>query len=89
MLVRDGKLRDRDSLTRPERELSEDTLRVMAITFSDLDGPETLDALLKQRGSDPVYAHLLVRGARQSLYQQGALPGRGAGVRGVRQAPSG
>lgn len=62
VLVRDGKLRDRDSLTRPERELSEDTLRVMAITFSDLDGPETLDALLKKRGSDPVYAHLLYEG---------------------------
>lgn len=62
VLVRDGKLRDRETLTRPERELSEDTLRVMAITFSDLDGPETLDALLKQRGSDPVYAHLLYEG---------------------------
>ena len=62
VLISDGKLRDRESLTRPERELSEDTLRVMAITFSDLDGPETLDALLKQRGSDPVYAHLLYEG---------------------------
>ena len=51
VLIRDGKLRERDSLTRPERELSDDTLRVMAITFSDLDGPETLDALLKQRGA--------------------------------------
>jgi tetratricopeptide (TPR) repeat protein len=62
VLIRDGKLRERDSLSRPERELSEDTLRVMAITFSDLDGPETLDALLKQRGSDPVYAHMLYEG---------------------------
>jgi cellulose synthase operon protein C len=62
LLVSDGKLRDPNSLTRPERELSDDTLRVMAITFSDLDGPETLDALLKQRGSDPVYAHLLYEG---------------------------
>ena len=61
VLLRDGKLRERDSLTRPERELSEDTLRVMAITFSDLDGPETLDALLKQRG-DPLYAHQLYEG---------------------------
>ena len=62
MLIADGKLRPADTLTRPERELSEDTLRVMAITFSDLDGPETLDGLLKQRGSDPVYAHLLYEG---------------------------
>ncbi|HEY7638850.1 MAG TPA: tetratricopeptide repeat protein [Steroidobacteraceae bacterium] len=62
VLVRDGKLREADTLTRPEHELSDDTLRVMAITFSDLDGPATLDALLKQRGSDPVYAHLLYQG---------------------------
>jgi cellulose synthase operon protein C len=62
VLISDGKLRPADTLTRPERELSEDTLRVMAITFSDLDGPETLDGLLKQRGSDPVYAHLLYEG---------------------------
>lgn len=61
VLLRDGKLRERDSLTRPERELSEDALRVTAITFSDLDGPETLDGLLKQRG-DPLYAHLLYEG---------------------------
>jgi tetratricopeptide (TPR) repeat protein len=51
VLIADGKLRPADTLTRPERELSEDTLRVMAITFSDLDGPETLDGLLKQRGA--------------------------------------
>jgi cellulose synthase operon protein C len=62
VLVREGKLRDPDSLTRPERELSDDTLRVMGITFSDLDGPTTLDALLKQRGSDPLYAHMLYEG---------------------------
>ena len=62
VLISDGKLRPADTLTRPERELSEDTLRVMAITFSDLDGPDTLDGLLKQRGSDPVYAHLLYEG---------------------------
>ena len=61
ILIRDGKLRERDSLTRPERELSEDALRVVAITYSDLDGPETLDAFLKQRG-DPLYAHQLYEG---------------------------
>jgi cellulose synthase operon protein C len=61
LLIRDGKLRERDTLMRPESELTEDTLRVMAITFSDLDGPQTLDALLKQRG-DPLYAHQLYEG---------------------------
>jgi tetratricopeptide (TPR) repeat protein len=89
VLIRDGKLRERDSLTRPERELSEDTLRVMAITFSDLDGPETLDALLKQRGADPVYGAHAVRGARQPLHHQGTFPGRSVGIRGVGEAPPG
>lgn len=58
VLVKEGKLRARDSLSRPERELTEDSMRAMSITFFDLDGAETLDALLKGRG-DPGYAHLL------------------------------
>ncbi|HKE97064.1 MAG TPA: tetratricopeptide repeat protein [Povalibacter sp.] len=61
VLVRDGKLRERDSLERPERELTEDAFRAVAITFYDLDGPQSLDAFLKQRG-DPVYAHMLYEG---------------------------
>jgi tetratricopeptide (TPR) repeat protein len=77
VLVRDGKLRARDSLTRPERELSDDAMRAMAITFADLDGPETLDAALKQRG-DPVYAHLLYEALgnlyiEKERYQDAAL----------------
>lgn len=58
VLVRGGKLRDAQSLTRPERELSADAFRALAIMASDLDGPDTLDAMLRQRG-DPAYAHLL------------------------------
>ena len=58
VLVQDGRLRERDSLSRPERELTDDALRAIAITYSDLDGPESLDAALSQRG-DPVYAHQL------------------------------
>ena len=58
ILVRDGQLRLRDSLSRPERELTSDALRAMAISFSDLEGAETLDATLAQRG-DPPYAHLV------------------------------
>lgn len=58
VLVRDGKLRERESLQRPERELTDDAFRAIAITYYDLEGAETLDAALKQRG-DPVYAHLL------------------------------
>ena len=58
VMVRDGKLRDAQTLTRPERELSADAFRALAIMASDLDGPDTLDAMLRERG-DPVYAHLL------------------------------
>jgi tetratricopeptide (TPR) repeat protein len=77
MLVNDGKLRASDSLSRPERELSDDALRAMAITFSDLDGPETLDAMLKKRG-DPLYAHLLYEALgnlyiEKERYQDAAL----------------
>jgi cellulose synthase operon protein C len=77
VLLDQGKLRAQDSLSRPERELSDDALRVIAIMFADLDGPESLDAALKQRG-DPPYAHLLYEGLgnlylEKQRYQDAAL----------------
>ncbi len=77
VLTRDGKLRERDSLQRPERELTDDAFRAVAITFYDIDGPESLDAFLKQRG-DPVYAHLLYESLgnlyiEKERYQDAAL----------------
>jgi len=53
--VRPVKLED---LKRADRELVEDTLRVMAITFSYLDGAASLDEFAKQHG-DRGYWHLL------------------------------
>jgi len=47
-----------DSLSRANRELVEDTFRVMAITFSYLDGPKSIDAFLKRLPPRP-YAYLL------------------------------
>ena len=47
-----------DSLSRANRELVEDTLRVMAITFSYLDGPKTIDEFVKHRKPRP-YSYLL------------------------------
>ena len=38
-----------DTLSRPNRELVEDTFRVMSITFSYLDGPKSIDAFVKRR----------------------------------------
>src|SRR5690606_7567467 len=55
-LVQDGRMRERDSLSRPERELSDDALRAIAITYSQMDGSDSLDAALATRG-DPPYVH--------------------------------
>jgi TolA-binding protein len=52
-----------ESLSRPNRELVEDTFRVMSITFSYLDGPKTIDEFVKRRtppGRQPrPYSYLL------------------------------
>ena len=47
-----------EDLKRADRELVEDTLRVMSITFSYLDGAASLDQFAKQRDDRP-YWHLL------------------------------
>ncbi len=66
-LVLDGRLleggnpsaaRAIDKLTRPERELIDDAMRAMSITFSYLDGPATLNGFLARQGSR-AYEHLL------------------------------
>jgi cellulose synthase operon protein C len=66
MLLAAEGVRERESLTRAERELIDDALRITAITFADLEGPESLDAMLARRG-DPAYVHLLY-GALGDLY---------------------
>lgn len=77
VLVQDGRVRERDSLSRPERELTDDALRAIAITYSDLDGPASLDAALAERG-DPPYAHQLYEALgnlyiEKERYQDAAL----------------
>lgn len=47
-----------EKLRRADRELVEDTLRVMSITFSYMDGAASLDAFMNQHGKAP-YEHLL------------------------------
>jgi cellulose synthase operon protein C len=47
-----------DSLSRPNRELVDDTFRVMSITFSYLDGPKTIDEFVGHRKPRP-YNYLL------------------------------
>jgi tetratricopeptide (TPR) repeat protein len=53
-----GALVEVESLSRPNQELVEDTLRVMSITFSYADGPKTLDAFLAS-GKPRPYAYVL------------------------------
>jgi len=47
-----------DSLKRADRELVEDTLRVMSITFSYTEGPASLDQFIGKTGDRP-YSYLL------------------------------
>jgi len=57
-LVRNGKSPPLESLKRADRELVEDTLRVMSIAFSYGEGAASVDAFLKKHGDAP-YAYLL------------------------------
>ena len=49
---------DIDTLSRPNRELVEDTFRVMSITFSYLEGPKSIAEFAKHRKPRP-YAYLM------------------------------
>jgi len=55
---RNGKPPAIESLRRADRELVEDTLRVMSIAFSYEQGAASVDAFMQKHGSAP-YAHLL------------------------------
>ncbi len=52
------KVLDIQSLSRPERELLEDTFRVASITFSYQEGTQSIDAFVANRGNPP-YSYLL------------------------------
>jgi tetratricopeptide (TPR) repeat protein len=54
-----ARMRPWESLGRADRELTEDTLRVMSITFSYLEGAKSLDEFLARRGHTPPYAWML------------------------------
>jgi cellulose synthase operon protein C len=53
-----GRLKPPEELSRANRELVDDTLRVMSITFSYLDGPQTIDRFVASYGERP-YDYLL------------------------------
>ena len=58
LVGRNGKSPTVESLKRADRELVEDTLRVMSIAFSYGQGPASVDAFLKRHGEAP-YSYLL------------------------------
>ena len=58
VLVKQGAMRPIKSLSRPEREISEDTLHVLAVMASDEEGPNSINTVLSKHG-DPPYAYLL------------------------------
>ncbi|MGH8314526.1 MAG: tetratricopeptide repeat protein, partial [Steroidobacterales bacterium] len=53
-----GQLVDPKRLSRPDRELVDDTFRVFSITFSNLDGAKSVDSYLSRQAPKP-YAYLL------------------------------
>jgi tetratricopeptide (TPR) repeat protein len=53
-----ARMRDWNALGRADRELVDDTLRVMSIAFAYLDGAKSVDEFAAHRGPMP-YAHLL------------------------------
>jgi cellulose synthase operon protein C len=58
LVGRNGKSPTVESLKRADRELVEDTLRVMSIAFSYGQGPASIDAFMKRHGEAP-YSYLL------------------------------
>jgi TolA-binding protein len=56
--VKGGAMQPLEQLSRANRELVDDTLRVMSITFSYMEGAQSVDALLGGRGNT-AYAYLL------------------------------
>jgi len=58
LLVKQGKPRDVESLSRAERELTDDTLHILSVMASDEDGPDSITAMLNKHG-DPAYAYMM------------------------------
>jgi len=76
LLVDAGKLRDDAALSRPERELVDDTLRALSLMFAAEDGAASLQAALSRRGPAP-YESRLYRAlgnlyVEKERYQDGA-----------------
>ena len=58
LLLKDGKVRAAADLSRPERELTDDTLRALSIMFTGSAGVASLEAALAAHGDVPYEAQL-------------------------------
>ena len=76
---RAGRPRPDAELSRAERELADDALRALAITFAAGDGPRRAAGGARPARARPVRV-AAVRGARRPVRREGALPGRRRGV---------
>ena len=84
--ARTRKLIPLEKLPRANRELADDTLRVMAVTFSyDDDSVAAIDKFLVAHNNPRVRAHPLLA-PRRPVRREGALPGRGRRVPRLRHA---
>ncbi len=77
-------MRDWNALGRADRELVDDTLRVMSIAFIYLDGAKSIDEFAGHRGNMP-YAWLLYSAPRGSVRREAALSGCGRYLSRIRQ----
>ena len=76
LLLKDGKVRPASDLSRPERELNDDTLRALSVMFAASDGVAALEAALAAHGPTP-YESQLYRAlgdlyVEKERYQDGA-----------------
>jgi len=95
VLLRQGAMRPLKSLSRPERELSEDTLHVLAVMAFDEEGPNTIVGMFNKHGGDPAYGYLLYSSLgklylEKERYQDAAIAYTAFSVRhpDARQAPT-
>jgi tetratricopeptide (TPR) repeat protein len=76
LVAADGRLRPAGDLSRPEREMADDALRALSLTFAGTDGTASLQAALARHGAVP-YESQLYRAlgelyVEKERYQDGA-----------------
>ncbi len=87
LLGQDGRVRPLTDLRRADRELVEDTLRVMSITFSQDAGAQSIEHFVGQHGARP-YDSLLYSRLGDLYVLEAAVSGRRRDLPGLRRQQS-